>query len=91
VSEYGVNGQHALADLLPTEQELAELADVMAEIEDEGLGDDDYGPWDDQADLSNVHDYSGAFAAVDAAGEAEAQRLAEDVEDQLDRSCRNSL
>lgn len=36
-----VNGQ-GLYDLEPTEQELAELAEVMAEIEAE---DDDYGPW----------------------------------------------
>jgi hypothetical protein len=85
VSEYGVNGQHRLADLQPSEAELAELADVMAEIEAEEALPDDYGPWDDSADLSNVYDYSGAFAAVDAAGEAEAQRLAEDVEAALER------
>jgi hypothetical protein len=84
MSEYGVNGQHALADLLPTEHELAELAEVMAEIEDEG--DDGYGPWDDQADLSNVYDYSGlgrAAAALDATMDAEAGRLGEDIQDAI--------
>ena len=58
--------------------ELEQLDEVLAEVEAE-----DYGPWDDSAELSNVLDYSAAFSALDAAGEAEAQRLGEDLEDQL--------
>src|SRR6266516_1214928 len=74
------NGQ-GLYDLEPTDAELAELAEVMAEIEAEG---DDYGPWDDQADLTNdVYDFSGAIEALDATGEAGAQRLGEELEDRL--------
>lgn len=76
-----VNGQ-GLYDLKPTEQELAELAEVLDEVEAEEGG---YGPWDDSSELANVYDYSGAFAAVDAAGEAEAARQSEEVEDRQER------
>jgi hypothetical protein len=80
-----VNGQ-GLYDLKPTEQELAELAEVLDEVEAEEGG---YGPWDDSSELANVYDYSGAFAAVDAAGEAEAARQSEEVEDRQEHRTRD--
>jgi hypothetical protein len=77
------NGQ-GLYDLEPTDAELDDLLEVLDEVEaEEALPGGDWGLWDDQADLSNVYDYSGAFSALDAAGEAEAARLGEDLEDRL--------
>jgi hypothetical protein len=82
------NGQ-GLYDLEPTDAELDDLLEVLDEVEaGEALPSGDYGPWDDSAELSNVHDYSGlgrASAALDASMTTEAQRQAADLTDALER------
>jgi hypothetical protein len=69
------NGSSAYADLLPTEQEMADLEQVIGEVLGEELGelpDGDYGPWRD--DLSQIG------AAVDMSVAAEHQRVIENAE-----------
>jgi len=87
------------ADLNPS---LSDLADVLEAIDEAGAeesagmlpdGGEDYGPWDDSAQLSAgeydaiglAGDFGELGELVDAAGHTEAQRIAEDAEDRLAR------
>lgn len=76
MSEYS-----ALADLQPSEDELAALLDVLDEVEavNPPGGDEDYGPWRDDADLAAQYEYVAELA--DGAIGRERIRAAEDAED----------
>jgi hypothetical protein len=65
-----------LADIGATPAEAAHLREVLAEAEAEDPPPDDFGPWDD---------FHAATAQMDTFHQLDAQRLAEDVTDQLDR------
>jgi len=70
---YGVNGAHALADLLPTDEELAALAELIEEIQ---AGELDALPGEDEAELAG---YADVGQLVDLAYANEQQRQAEDA------------
>jgi hypothetical protein len=68
-----------LSGLYPTPWELEQLDQALAEIGD-GEPPDDYAGWDD---LANEYDLAAVGELVDAAGNAEALRREQDLEDAL--------
>jgi hypothetical protein len=70
------NGSSAYADLLPTQQELDALGQIIEEIRAEEIGELPGGDWDGDAALSSLEDTG---QLVDLAYASEAARQAEDA------------